>query len=185
MRPNDRDYTCDCQQIAVSHTTYVGEPFNSHRAPLVDHWECTGHPNLTLPAVVDGITLSGSTDWPAITAQGLLDPPFAVPGYSWTPIWLVRLGRLLSDEADRERLVTAATRHLESDDLLLVHGVLKFYEEGGGIPDLETLREVVDRRVKWLRATPDPANSSRRLITMARQTIARTASIIDGRNIDK
>jgi hypothetical protein len=167
-----RRYECGCQHIAIETHKYVGEPFQSHYGPEVDHWRCDGHPDLTLPAMVDGVALSMDADWVAITRQALLDPPFRVPGDSGLQgAWVARLRRLLQSEEDRQRLALAVQAQLESDDPWLVRHTLDLYMNHEFPPDLDHLREWVDRRVVWLRATPDPRDAPRRLVTFARRTI--------------
>lgn len=66
-----RLYVCRCDYWVEGETSYV---INDHDAPGDPHmnWSCGGHPEPALPLILDALTITAHTDWPALV-QAVLD----------------------------------------------------------------------------------------------------------------
>lgn len=153
-----RGYRCACQEHLETWTYWVGgEPEDLYPEKL--SWRCAGHPNLRLPAVLDGVTLDAGTDWVAVAAAAMLEEPFRPPGIDVRQAWLVRLFHLLSRE-QQAALSEAIAELLYATDPRLVTGALEFFTTERRAPGAERITAMVTSRRDWLAATPDPDRPS-------------------------
>ncbi len=152
-----RRYWCACRQHLETWTYWVGgEPADLYPEKL--GWYCDGHPNLTLPVVLDGVPLNAGTDWGAVVAAAVLEEPFHPPGIDLRQAWLVRLYHLLPRE--RPALSAAITGLLYATDPRLVSGALDFFTTERKAPGAERVTDMVTSRRGWLAETPDPRTPS-------------------------
>jgi len=132
-----RRYACACRGYEVSeiiqiqgyedyHYMYpaIGQPH-----PYLGDWRCAGHPDLALPAVLDGLPIAAATDWAAVARAAILNPPFRPPGVDLHPVWLLRTYRLLGDDPVRHDLAGAVAACLDSADARLVTGAHQFFRQ--------------------------------------------------------
>ncbi|OLF17668.1 hypothetical protein [Actinophytocola xanthii] len=153
-----RRYWCACQQHLETWTHWVGgEPEDLYPEKL--RWYCAGHPNLTLPVVLDGVRLDAGTDWGAVAAAAVLEEPFHPPGIDLRQAWLVRLYHLLSRER-AAALSTAITELLYATDPRLVTGALDFFTTERKAPGAERIAAMVTARRDWFAETPHPSTPS-------------------------
>jgi hypothetical protein len=95
--------------------------------PSLTRWRCDGHPELTLPAELDGVRLSGATEWVRLARDAMLDPPFVPPGLDLPAIWLTRLDALSADESLQHLLAAAIAQLLDSAEPALAAGASQFF----------------------------------------------------------
>jgi hypothetical protein len=124
-----RLYACSC--VGWLETTYhaCGDPAPDVNAgdPSLP-WRCAGHPVATLPLVVDGETITATTDFEAFTARvlGGWSPDVAPPPSPWSPSsWLYRVRRRLADLPEAPLLAGAAAACLT--DPLRRAGALAYF----------------------------------------------------------
>jgi hypothetical protein len=161
--PGTRRHECGCTRYAVADRIEIGLPADE-RDPWIGTWECAGHPDLSLPVTLDGLVLTGTTDWAAVAARGILDPPFQ-PAVGEAVPWLVRLYHLLPGYVDR--LGHGVADQLSARDPRLVRGALDYFR---GLPRTavsERVASVLARRRSWLRRTRDPSTPDDPLWTFA------------------
>jgi hypothetical protein len=152
-----RRYWCACREHLETWTYWVGgEPEDLFAETIT--WYCAGHPNLTLPVVLDGVSLHADTDWAAVAAAAILAEPFRPPGVDLRQAWLVRLFHLLPRE--RAALGAAIAELLYANDPRLVLGALQFFIAEGRAPGAERVTAMVTSRRDWLAETPDPHTPS-------------------------
>jgi hypothetical protein len=152
-----RRYWCACREHLETWAYWVGgEPEDLYPEDL--SWYCDGHPNLTLPVVLDGVTLDAGTDWAAVAAAAMAEEPFRPPGIDIRQAWLVRLFHLLPQE--RAALGAAIAGLLDATDPRLVRGALDFFATERKAPGAERIAAMVTARRGWLAATPDPRTPS-------------------------
>lgn len=148
-----RGYRCGCQGKEVVWQYRIGDEPDDLYAPFTG-WICEGHPDLRLPAVLDGVRLDGGADWAALAAAAIVRPPFEPPGIDEPVVWLIRSYRLLG--AAGPPLSRAIAGLLDSDDPVLVRGALDFLLQEDGAAGGERIAGVVTGRRRWLSETPDP-----------------------------
>ncbi|MFD2469992.1 hypothetical protein [Amycolatopsis silviterrae] len=152
-----RRYQCACQEHLETWTYWVGgEPEDLYPEKLA--WYCAGHPDLTLPAVLDGVPLETGTDWADVASAAMLEEPFRPPGIEISQAWLVRLFHLLSRE--RAALSTAIAGLLSATDPRLVSGALSFFTTERKAPGAERVTDLILARRDWLAETPGPGAPS-------------------------
>jgi hypothetical protein len=159
-----RRYWCACREHLETWTYWVGGG-SEDLYPERLHWYCAGHPNLKLPAVLDGVTLDAGTDWGAVAAAAMLEEPFHPPGVDVRQAWLVRLFHLLGRE--RAALSAAIAALLYATDPRLVLGALRFFTTESKAPGAERVTDMVTSRRDWLAATPHPSTPSVSLLDNA------------------
>jgi hypothetical protein len=159
-----RRYWCACQEHLETWTYWVGgEPEDLYPEKL--SWYCAGHPNLTLPVVLDGVPLDAGTDWVAVAAAAMLEEPFHPPGIDTRQAWLVRLFHLLTRE--RTALSAAIAELMYATDPRLVVGALRFFTTERKAPGAERITAMVTSRRDWLAETPHPSTPSLSLLDNA------------------
>ncbi|MEV4049884.1 hypothetical protein AB0J55_01750 [Amycolatopsis sp. NPDC049688] len=152
-----RRYWCACQEHLETWTYWIGgEPEDLYPEKLA--WYCDGHPDLKLPAVLDGVTLDPGTGWGAVAAAAMLEEPFHPPRIDIRQAWLVRLYHLLP--RDRAKLSTAIADLMYATDPRLVVGALEFFTTERKAPGAERITDVVTTRRDWLAAAHDPRTPS-------------------------
>ncbi|RBQ15179.1 hypothetical protein DP939_36860 [Spongiactinospora rosea] len=176
-----RRYRCACLQHLETWTYWVGgEPEDLYPERL--SWYCAGHPNLTLPVVLDGVPLDAGTDWGAVAAAAMLEEPFRPPGIDVRQAWLVRLFRLLSRE--RAALSAAIAGLLYTTDPRLVSGAIDFFITERKAPGAERITAMVISRRDWLAETPAPGTPSVSLLDDA-MLLLHTRLLDTGRAADR
>jgi len=146
--PYSRVYACGCTSYATVRTESllpVGDDEQVHELP----WACAGHPGLTLPAEVDGVALTTSTDWSRLIADALAG---RIP-VAWRPpgilherhpaVWLARIVAHLTDRALAQRISREVASHLLSPDLRVRRAAINFYRHCSGAPGSEKLGEAL------------------------------------------
>jgi hypothetical protein len=131
----NRRYQCACRGYDVSEVILIQDYDDYHYMypaigqphPYLGDWQCTGHPDLVLPAVLDGLPVAAATDWAALVRTAVLAPPFRPPGLDLNPEWLLRIYRLLGDHPARHDLARAVAASLDSDDARLVTAARQFF----------------------------------------------------------
>lgn len=176
-----RRYWCACREHLETWTYWVGgEPEDLYPENL--SWYCDGHPNLTLPVVLDGVTLHAGTDWVAVAAAAILEEPFRPPGIDIRQAWLVRLFHLLPRE--RAALSAAIAGLMYATDPCLVLGALDFFTTERKAPGAERIAAMVTSRRDWLAETPDPSTPSVSLLDDA-VLLLHTRLLATGRAADR
>jgi hypothetical protein len=152
-----RRYWCGCREHFETWTYWIGgEPEDLY--PAFTGWECGGHQQLALPTVLDGVPLDAETDWRAVAADAILQPPFHPPGIDLQVVWLLRLFRLLN--AEQPLLSRAVATLLDAADRRLVRGALDFFLYERTAAGAERITGMVIERQTWLSETPDPREPS-------------------------
>jgi hypothetical protein len=159
-----RRYGCACQQKDVAWSYQIGGE-SDDLYPEFTGWVCEGHPDLLLPATLDGVRMDADTRWDTAAADAILRPPFQPPGVDLHVVWLVRLYRLLG--AERPLLSKAVAGLLDAKDPRLVRGALDFFLTERSAPGVERITDVLTERRRWLSATPDPRYPSCSLLHTA------------------
>lgn len=148
-----RHYACACQEHDETGVLLLdGEPDDLY-PPILTDWGCAGHPDLVLPATVDGVRLDAATDWDAVAADSVLAPPFTPPLVDLRAVWPTRLHRLLG--AERALLSRAVAGLLAAEDPRLVLGAYHFFVNEPAAAGAELLGPSVAARRDWLGSVPD------------------------------
>lgn len=148
-----RHYACACQEHDETGVFLIdGEPDDLY-PPILTDWVCAGHPDLLLPATVDGVRLDAATDWDTVAAEAVLDPPFTPPLVELHAAWPTRLYRLLG--AERVQLSHAVARLLAAEDPRLVRGAYHFFFNEPSAEGAESLAPSVVARRDWLGSVPE------------------------------
>jgi hypothetical protein len=167
-----RRYQCRCQtrDEAWSHRLEA-DPDDRSGGPL--GWRCAGHPELSLPARLDGVALDEAGYWAAVARVGLTAPlPFAPPRVELGAVWVTRLYRLLASETARARLGTALGELLGDGDAALVGGALDFFINEPSAAGAVQLATAVAARPAWLGATAHPRRPGSTLLAVATLALA-------------
>src|SRR5262245_31290786 len=93
-----RHYACACQRHDETGVFQIGGESDDLYPLTLTEWVCAGHPDLRLPATLDGVRLDAATDWDAVAVTAVLTPPFTPPRVELWQAWLTRLYRLLGAE---------------------------------------------------------------------------------------
>jgi hypothetical protein len=154
-----RLYACSCFVLRVAaQFQSVAEPLDpitETRAP----WSCAGHPVLVLPADLDGVAVSSSTNLVALargTAGGTIatqvPPAFAaVRGF-----FLLRLFHLVDDPPLREAISRAVAAVLDDGDARVRVAALGFFQIAFAAAGAERVAELARDRIDLFVGVPDP-----------------------------
>ena len=146
--PHSRAYGCDCTSSATARTESLlpaGDDWRGHELP----WSCAGHPELTLPAEVDGVSLTASTDWAGLVAEALagrLPAAWSPPGvlHARHPAaWLARIVAHLADRSLADQLSREVAPQLLSGDLAVRRAAINFYRHRPCAPGSEQLGDAL------------------------------------------
>jgi hypothetical protein len=179
-----RRYRCACRQHDETGVTGVGGDADDLYPPALAEWVCGGHPELALPATLDGVRLDSGTDWEGLAADAALAPPFVPPHVAMGAVWLTRLYRLLG--AERPLLSRAVAGLLDSADPRLVQGAYLFFQNERAADGAELVAPSVTARRDWLGSVPDPDRPSVSLLDHAALVLHRLLLAVDeaGRPVD-
>ena len=165
-----RHYECACQQ----HDAYSYHLLGSDQGQIhefLTEWRCNGHPELRLPAVLDGIAISTASDFKAIVDKTLVSSPFVAPSVNSPSFWVQRLYRLLSDESLRRGVGEAVVAQLSSTDPQRISVALEFFSKIPAANGAEQIASVVDRERMRLLSTPDPLSANYTLYEWALEVL--------------
>lgn len=146
--PHSRAYACGCTSYATARTEAMwpdGEGWHSHELS----WECAGHPELALPADVDGVVLTISTDWPQLVAEtlaGQLPVAWSPPGIlheRHPAAWIARIVAHLTDRLLADRLSREIASHLLSSEVRVRRAAINFFRHCTGGPGSEKLGDAL------------------------------------------
>jgi hypothetical protein len=173
----DRRYDCACTQHDEAGVTAVGGDADDLYPPALAEWVCGGHPDLTLPATLDGVHLDSGTDWEGLAADATRTPPFVPPHVAMGAVWLTRLYRLLG--AEKPLLSRAVAGLLDSADPRLVRGAYLFFHNERTAEGAELLAPSVAARRDWLDTVPNPDEPSVSLLDHAALVLHRRLLVVD------
>lgn len=178
-----RHYACACQQHDESGVYRIGGESDDIYPLELTEWACAGHPDLVLPATLDGIRLDTTTDWATLAADATLSPPFAPPRVELA--WTTRLYRLLGGE--RVLLSRAVAGLLTAEDPRLVRGAYLFFFNEREAEGAERIAAHVAARQDWLRTVPNPDRPAYPMINYAAMLLHERLRIVDeaGEPVDR
>ena len=168
-------YLCFCHAHNEHATRLIDDDDYLH--PFAPRWHCAGHPAMTFPGELDGVSLS--LDEP-------LDPLVTTLLAARAPVWLhpshrtlagfqaVRVYRLLDEAEARKRWARCVARHLLADDLEIRRGALGFYRLEPAAAGVEELLRLRYKRKIWDQPDPvDPRVTLRWTLKLALDAIYR------------
>ncbi len=167
-----RHYACACQE----HDAYEYHLLGSDQGQIhefVTAWDCGGHPELGLPAILDGIAIPADGNFGALVAAALRSPPFVAPGVRSPSFWVQRLYRLMRTDGLGRAVGDAVAAQLSSSDPITLRAALDFFTQIPNAPGAERLAPFVEREQARLSGTPDPFSSSYNLYERALEGIER------------
>jgi hypothetical protein len=167
---HSRTYFCECE--AFSTTRLV--PLDAEEEPLAPQppWRCDGHPELVLPAMLDGEHISEATDFTALLARAWAAHP-AQPFARWKGDWPGRLYALLSPGPLAGRVADAALAALESQEpSVAVHAAI-FFACHAAIEQAGRLPETYERNPEHFLRTMNPGEAGQDLRFWLLQAVGR------------
>lgn len=173
-----RHYECRCQRHDEIWRHAVDSRGDIPVGPA--GWRCEGHPDLALPATLDGVALAEDGDWGAVARQGLGRPPFRPPRVELPAVWITRLYRLLAGEAARQRLSEAVADAAGDTEPAVVAGALDFFLNEPSAPGAERLAAMIPARRAWLDATAHPERRGSSLLETAALALHERLLVVDG-----
>ncbi len=145
-----RMYTCGCNVHVEQDQRALGEDadWDHDEGPS---WTCAGHPQLSLPATIDGVDLANDIDADAIVAAHLVAPaPAGAPAFTadYASAWVHRLLHVLSHEAIAASLGNAIATRLTHDDASIRGAAVDVFRRdpmaSGGEGVVDALRDHAD-----------------------------------------
>ena len=172
--PTCRIYACR-HFNTVAKSFFRAEPENDH-APFTP-WGCGGHPVLSLPAVLEGISIDEDSDWTELARRSFA----GTLGVSLHPsvdresgFWLQRLCRLVGQPVAQEIARAAAALVLDPDPRVRL-GSIVFFRLGWNAPGAELLAPALRDHPELFTdvlVPPDPITLERQLLDMLSYRIA-------------
>jgi len=181
-----RHYACRCQRKDESGRFRLGEDDDEITSGPTG-WYCDGHPDLALPADLDGVALAEDGDWAAVARLGLARPPFLPPQVERYALWITRLYRVLGDGTARRRLGEAVADLTDDPDIVLVAGALDFFINEPAAAGAGRLAALVQARRAWLEATTHPQRPDSTLLETLALVLHQRLLVVgdDGRPVDR
>jgi hypothetical protein len=170
-----RHYACACQRHDETVVYRIGGESDDLYPLELTEWVCAGHPDLVLPATLDGVRLDAATDWDALAAEAILSPPFAPPRVELA--WTTRLYRLLG--AERVLLSRAVAGLLTAEDPRLVRGAHLFFFNEREAEGADRIAAHVAARKDWLSTAPNPDHPGYSMINYAAMLLHERLRLVD------
>ena len=167
-----RHYSCACQEYDAYGYHLLGSD-QGHIHELVTAWDCGGHPELLLPAVLDGVTIPADGSFGGLVGAALRSQPFVAPGVRSPSFWVQRLYRLMQTDALRPAVAAAVAAQLSSTDPVTLRAALDFFTQIPGAPGADGVATLAARDRDRLAATADPLSASYNLYERALEAIER------------
>jgi hypothetical protein len=126
--PKDRIYTCRHYAIVPK---YPFPAEQQHDMAPWTPWQCAGHPQLSLPAVLEGIAVDDNTDWGQLAREsfaGTLGVTLHPSVDGNNAFWIHRLYLLLGQ---RPAIANAAADLLLDSDPRVRRGAIEFFRLNG------------------------------------------------------
>jgi hypothetical protein len=140
-------------------------------------WSCGGHPQLTLPAVLEGVAVDERSDWSELARRSFA----GTLGVSLHPsvdrefgFWLQRLCRLVGLPVAAEIARAAAAQVLDPDPRVRL-GAIVFFRLGWNAPGAELMAPALRDHPELFAdvlVAPDPITLERQLLDMLSYRIA-------------
>lgn len=178
-----RHYACACQQHDETVVYRIGGESDDLYPLELTEWVCAGHPDLVLPATLDGVRLDATTDWDTLAADATLSPPFAPPRVELA--WTTRLYRLLG--AEKVLLSRAVAGLLTAEDPRLVRGAHLFFFNEREAEGAERIAAHVAARQDWLSTAPNPDHPGHFMLNYAAMLLHERLRLVDeaGEPVDR
>jgi hypothetical protein len=167
-----RLYVCGCQSWAIVVTLALDEPPDD--LTPIPPWGCAGHPRFALPARLDGVDLSATSDWDSIARRALSgelarDEAGAAP---WGTEWLSRVRALLEPDPVVDRLAAAALACATDDDERTATAALLFFSSNPALPEVDQLIAIYQQDRARFDGRVNPGAAGRALTWWLQQAIA-------------
>ncbi len=164
-----RTYFCACSAFATSSVVYLNEV--EPLAP-VPPWRCDGHPQLTLPATLDGERIADDSDFPSLLARAWQEK-LAPSAAKWNGEWPSRLYALLEPGPLAERVADAALESLAHSDAQVAVRAALFFATHATLSQAGRLPEAYARDPEHFSRIQNPAEAGHDLRFWLLQSVAR------------
>lgn len=183
-----RIYACPCMvRVAFADDPLI--PSEGELQGPSTAWRCAGHPDLKLPATLDGVYLAGdgSDDWAGLVSSSLRGVLPAADKRPWiglddarhSAFWLARLPMLVDDLVLARAVATQAAACLDSADVLVRRGAINFYRFHPNALGAGRVAALMETNPELYRGVSDPDRPRRDLARYADEVIDRRVSLRD------
>lgn len=157
LRDDARLYLCQCEAMTVTRVEslepHPDDPYGARP------WHCAGHPEIRVPAVLDGITLSNKTEFVSLARRYFSDELTTQPQIAqWHGDWLNRVFQLLLPGPIADQLATAVLSLIVDGDARVATRAITFFATNPETPIADELLVRLDADpAPFLRANPSRA----------------------------
>ena len=172
-RSSYRFYVCRC----IDHFETLQRPIEDADSWDIESpppWRCAGHPRFALPGELDGIAISATTDFDALSERALSEslqrnvPATALFGDQW----LSRLYHLIAHDPLGAQLSSAVLKHVGSADPKIRVNAIDFFRRNPRAPGADGLLGLGRDHYDWFAGVANPNSPDTDMLYFLLQALA-------------